>query len=129
MDRRIKNIAIGVLVLLAAVFVAAFWYSDPFHGPAEKVERFHGMTMDAVLAELGEAKNTYTFNIPSEGILDEFRIELHNTYPPDRPENASIAIKELHWEYLRYNLTVWFHQVGDEWVVLDTCRWHKDIRF
>jgi hypothetical protein len=129
MERRAKNLAIGALVLLGAAFAVAVWYKDPFHQPVEKVERLHGKTLEAVVAELGDAKETYTFSMPTEGTLDEFRIELHNTYPPNRPENADVVIKELHWEYLRYNLTVWFHLVDDKWVALDTCRWHKDMEF
>jgi len=114
---------------MTAVVAGWTWLSDMRHSPVQVVERLHGKTLDAVLAELGKPANTHEFTMPVEGTLPEFRIELHNTYPPNRPENANVVIKELHWEELRYNIAVWFHRVGDAWVVLDTCRWRKDVRF
>lgn len=59
----------------------------------------------------------------------EFRIELRNTYPRSIPETLNVMIEELTWPDGDYSITLWLHLVDGQWVVLDSCRWHKDVRF
>ena len=114
---------IGVGLAFGRVFFRA---EQPL---VSKVPRFHGKTIDSVLEELEEPDRIYDFTMPTQGELDEFRIELHNTYPPNNPANASIKIKELTWRDGEYRLTVWFHRKNGKWIALDTCQYHDSIAF
>lgn len=59
----------------------------------------------------------------------EFYVGLQNKYPLTNPENSKIRIKELIWKYSGYNVTLWFHKVNDEWVVLEALCWPADTDF
>jgi hypothetical protein len=95
--------------------------------PVDKIEALHGRTQDEVAANLGEPHQTYEFSI--EQGVDEFRIELLNTYPPGHPRSRGVRIREWQWKYREFSVAVWFHLVEGRWVVLDTCRWKKGIAF
>jgi hypothetical protein len=43
--------------------------------------------------------------------------------------NANVMIEESSWNDGDYWITLWFHQVNGQWLVLDSCRWQKDVRF
>jgi hypothetical protein len=59
----------------------------------------------------------------------EFRIELQNMCPLSNPDNANVQIEELTWWRGDCRLTLWLHQVKERWIVIDSCRWHKDVSF
>ncbi len=91
------------------------------------IERFHGSSMEDVLKELGKTDMCESFLM--EEAIGEFRVELHNIYPLNNPENRTVRISELSWQDGDYMITLWFHNVNDTWVVLDSRRWHKDTDF
>lgn len=64
-----------------------------------------------------------------ENCVGQFRIELFNTYPPNNPIARQAKIRELQWHRTRFHFAVWLHQVNEEWVVLDTCRWQEGVAF
>ena len=61
--------------------------------------------------------------------VGEMRVGLLNTYPTTDPVNANVMIEESWWHDGDFWITLWFHQVDGSWVVLDSCRWHKDVQF
>lgn len=89
--------------------------------------KYHGQTRRIVEASLGPPFTTDTF--PVSQAVDEMRGPLLNTYPLSNPANANVMIEESHWKDGEYWIALWFHQVNGEWVVLDSCRWHKDVAF
>jgi hypothetical protein len=96
-------------------------------GAPTKLPQYHGLSHAQVIERLGKPKRDDQFAMSQA--VGEFRVELLNTYPLSDPANADVQIQELTWEDGSYNITLWLHQVGDEWVVLNSCRWHKDVRF
>jgi hypothetical protein len=113
---------VGLLVLLALG-----WYFDWGHADVEKLPQLHGKSLAAVIAQLGQPDERSEYSLGKQ--LDEMRIELYNTYPPDDPKTAQTRILELQWHYWRYDIAVWLHQVNGEWRVLNTLRWQKGIVF
>lgn len=92
-----------------------------------KLPAFHGQTRSQVFAKLGQPQRDDKF--PISKAVGEFRIELQNIYPLSSPANATVEIQEMTWQEGDYWITLWLHQVNGEWVVLDSCRWHKDVSF
>jgi hypothetical protein len=152
LPRRVKLLLLGMGIAVVAVVVFGWFLSDrrvpavfrnlldaekekvppladqPWGDrPVDKIETLHGRTQDEVAADLGEPNQTYEFSI--EVGVDEFRIELLNTYPPGRPRSRGVRIREWEWKYREFSVAVWFHLVDGRWVVLDTCRWKKGIAF
>ena len=115
------------LALVCVVILFLIWFFDFGHGMIEKVPALHGLTDVELYDRLGEPG--YVDEVSLSNGLDEFRVELYNAYPPDDPGTQGVIIKEATWAYARYNITVWLHDVQGEWVVLDTCRWRKDVQF
>jgi hypothetical protein len=97
------------------------------HGPVDRVALLHGRTMRQIETELGPPNSTYEFSIG--GSLDEFRCELMNVYPPHHPRSAGVRITEWTWQYAGFTVTLWFHRVDAEWIVLDSCRWKDGVAF
>src|SRR5690606_31364492 len=96
-------------------------------GPPHPVVIHHGKSVAAVLEDLGPPDGGTTF--PMSEAIGEFRVELHNVYPDVSGRHAEVMIRECTWHQGWHRLTLWFHKEGDEWRVLDSCRWHKDLRF
>jgi len=78
-------------------------------------------------AELGEPAKKDSFKLGER--QDEFRIELQNTYPLTNPENRDVQVREWTWEEKDCNLTLWFHQVDEGWVVFETMKWNDGTEF
>jgi hypothetical protein len=114
------------IAVFAIVYIMA-WYCDMGHAAIDKMPFLTGKSIDEVESILGTPDEVQT--IPLEQIRDDFRCELLNYYSPAKAENKGIKFKELSWKRSRYTITVWFHQVGDRWVSLDTCRWRKGTVF
>ena len=121
--KRPTLIGLAVVTLLVAGDGCAWWGRDV----VQKVARLHGKSFAAVLKELG--RPDYEDEFPMSQAYGEFRVELYNYYPREVPGNADVHIKELHWDYRRYHIAVWFHKVDGEWRVLDTCRWQEGVEF
>lgn len=114
-------------IAVFTIVYATVWYYDMGHAAVEKLPFLIGKTIDEVESILGTPDEVLT--IPLDQVRDEFRCELLNYYSPTKPENKGIKFKELAWKRSRYTVTVWFHQVGERWVCLDTCRWRKGTVF
>jgi hypothetical protein len=96
-------------------------------GKIRRIPSLTGKTTEQVLLELGrpDVERVITLDEAS----DEFRCELLNWYPPDRPENQSVCFLEMSWKGKEFTTTIWFHKVAGSWRVLDTCRFRNDITF
>ena len=96
-------------------------------GAPAKLTAYHGQSRAQVVTKLGQPQRDEKF--PMSRAYGEFRIELQNTYPLSNPANAAVEIEEMTWQDGNYWITLWLHQVNGQWVVLDSCRWHKDVQF
>ena len=123
---RIRTMAV-VTAVVATLLSLAVWYFDIPHAPVEKVSALHGQTDANVVNRLGAPAYEYAFTMDTP--LNEFQIELYNTYPPGSPNNLNVEIRECTWEYSRHRLTVWFHKPQGTWIALDTCRYKNGIMF
>jgi hypothetical protein len=113
---------------LLAILAACALRDGPL--PVSKLPRLHGLTENQVIAQLGPPERTSIVH-PGEG---EFRIELYNVYPRSDAATPSVDIRELWWPDGDYTIVVWFHKLNEagldgQWIALDSCRWHKSIRF
>lgn len=116
--RRIRRLSMLVIVVVAGC------------GQREavsKLPQFHGKSRAQVVSVLGEPAWGETFAMSE--VFDELRCELQNTYPLSNPANANVKIEEMRWQEGDFWITLWLHQVDGRWVVLDSCRWHKDVQF
>lgn len=95
--------------------------------PVDKLPALVGQTLANVQEQFGMPNQEYEFSMG--GGIDEFRCELLNTYPPGSPRSWGVRIKEWQWRYQGFRMAVWFHRLGGQWVVLDTCRWKDGIAF
>jgi hypothetical protein len=103
--------------------------NQPWEGRSvDKIRALHGLAVERVAAELDEPNQIYEFSI-EDGVDSEFRVELLNTYPPGSPRSKGVRIREWQWKYRDFTVAVWFHSVEGRWVVLDTCRWKKGVKF
>ena len=123
---QIKTILITTTAI-ALLSTAATWYFDIPHGPVEKIPSLHGQTYASLMKQLGNPSFEYSFTMDKR--LSEFQIELHNTYPPESPNNPTVEIRECTWEYSRHRLTVWFHKMNGKWLALNTSRYKNDVVF
>jgi hypothetical protein len=101
--------------IFAAVYAlaATCLYVDCGHRAVEEMPDLHGKSIDEVTRTLGEPDDQHFLYY----------------YPPDRPDSRDVAIKELWWKRRRYTVVVWFHQVGEQWIAFDTCRWKEGVEF
>jgi hypothetical protein len=111
--------------MLCAMFLVGC--SDREKYRPRKLPSLHGQSRAQVVSKLGEPQRVDRF--PMSQAVGEFRVKLQNTYPLSNPANAAIAIEEMTWPDGDYWITLWLHQVNGQWVVLDSCRWHKDLVF
>ena len=112
---------------LAIIFAVSLAVAGCAPGAPTKLTSYHGQSRAQVVTELGQPQRDDKF--PMSNAYGEFRIELQNTYPRSNPANANVEIEEMTWQDGNYWITLWLHQVNGQWVVLDSCRWHKDVRF
>jgi hypothetical protein len=92
-----------------------------------KLPNYHGQSRAQMVAMLGEPQRDATF--PMSKANGEFRVELQNIYPLSNPANATVEIEAMTWRDGDYWITLWLHKISGQWVVLDSCRWHKDVQF
>jgi len=64
-----------------------------------------------VVSEMGQP--LYDKTLPLNMVQDVWKY-----YPPDRPENKHVRIRELFWWRDNRRITVWFHKVNGEWISL-----------
>jgi hypothetical protein len=127
MRRRTVLIA-GTSVLALLAVGTSWWYFDWGHADVERLPDLRGKPLDAVITSFGEPDQQFEYTM-ADSPGGEFRVELHNTYPPDDAEAAQAKIRELQWHRVRYHVAVWMHQVHGEWVVLNTWRWKAGVDF
>ncbi|MCA9654453.1 MAG: hypothetical protein KC501_31330 [Myxococcales bacterium] len=98
----------------------------PPSGNTDKLTRLVGVGEAALLAEFGEPSSTRSFTMGD--CCNEFEIELYNTYPPGKGHDA-VEIHEYTWAYDGYLLTVWLHDPGKGWEVLNTLLYGDTVEF
>ncbi len=99
----------------------------PSIDPVTRIPGLRGMALETLMEEYDEPAQSAIFTM-NRG-LDRFRMRLLYYYPRSDPRNRFVRIKELWWKDGVYNITVWFHQVDGDWIVLDSCRWHENTIF
>jgi hypothetical protein len=97
------------------------------HGHANKIHALVGQPLEKVRHTFGCPNQENEFSMGDS--IDEFRVELLNTYPPGDPRSIGVRIKEWIWRYPGFSVAVWFHLENGQWVVLDTCRWKDGVAF
>jgi len=118
---------ITILSIWVVCWVPLLGCSRRTAAPVTSLPQYHGQSRRAVESALG--KPTRTDKYPMSQAVGEMRAPLFNAYPTSNPANANVPIEESWWKDGDYWITLWFHQVNGQWVVLDSCRWHKDVRF
>jgi hypothetical protein len=113
------------LILIATTLLLGCFAADP--DPVSKLPAYHGQSRTQVVAKLGEPQRDEKFRMSNAS--GEFRIELQNTYPLNNPANANVEIEEMTWRDGDFWITLWLHQANGQWVVLDSCRWDKNVAF
>jgi hypothetical protein len=98
----------------------------PPSGAPDELHHLEGRSEAAILAEFGEPSSKRTFTMAQ--CCTEFQIELYNTYPPNAG-HEKVEIQEWTWAYDGYALTVWLHDKGNAWEVLETSRYSDDVEF
>jgi len=96
-------------------------------------------TRDAVplnLQGLGRSEVEARFGPPTtreqfraEERQGEFYSGIETVYPSTDPKNRDVPLEEWTWRSGDCTLTVWFHQQGGAWRVIDDVYWHKSIDF
>lgn len=85
-------------------------------------------TQQELVKKLGEPAVKEKFAMKDAG-PSEFRIELQNTYPLNKPKNLKIQIQEWTWNDGDKRLTIWLHQVKGKWVALNVFQWKTGMEF
>jgi len=101
------------------------WYVDA--DKVGKVPSFHHQKIADILHHLGKPVSKQEFSMAE--CCSEFQIELMNTYNPHDATSKNIRIRQWQWNHLDKHLVLWFHKVGDEWIVLDTVKWPDGVDF
>lgn len=92
----------------------------------KQAQQYHGLSEAEIKEKIGKAKQSEDFRLADR--QDEFHIELQNTYPIE--SNADLQIREMTWEQdNECNLTLWFHQKQNRWVVFESVLWDKTLEF
>ncbi len=126
MKYSVRSLLIATLAVCLVSAAIGMWLK-PLPDPSYPVVKYHGKTATSVLEELGDPASDTTF--PISQAYGEFRVGLFNFYPDFAGVDADVMIRECTWDQWRYRLTLWFHQEGGEWRVLDSCRYHEDVKF
>jgi hypothetical protein len=103
------------------------WWLQAACKEVTKAPRLRGRAEADVEKGLGPPARRETFRMAER--QDEFRIELQNTYPLSDPKNRDVAIREWTWDRPGCHLTVWLHEVGGAWSVLDAVVWPEGTEF
>lgn len=111
-------------IIAVAIGLLAGCRSEPL---VSKLPALHGQTRGQVFAKLGTPASDERFKRGTA--LGEFYGPLENTYPLSNSANANVEIEEMRWLDGDYWISLWLHQIGDSWVVFDSCRWHKGVVF
>ena len=119
---------VSLLIVFVIYAAGMFGCSKPAAPQlVSSLPKYHGQTREAVESTLGTP--TRTDKYPMSQAVGEMRVPLFNTYPASNPANANVMIEESWWKDGDYWITLWFHEVNGQWVVLDSCRWQKDVQF
>lgn len=117
----------AAVVLIACVVAIAGCSKSSVVPPPPWLTKYHGQSKSAMLQLLGEPANEW--ELTSADVAGEFQIEIWNTYPPDDPVAFQVPLHGATWHDGDDRITLWYHTVDNEWVVFESCRWHKDIVF
>jgi len=112
---------------------AASWgtrQETAFRGVEEMTE-LHGLPEEEVVARLGAPDAEIELTLHAGETLDEFHIEVNNTYRPEDPATEGRIIRDLRWDRDGFTEAVFLHEPvpGEGWVVLESVRWSDDVEF
>ena len=93
----------------------------------QAVHKYDGMTSQQMIDTLG-APN-YTDSFPLSSGLDEMRSPIQKYFKEEESANQPVLIKEMWWKEDDFYLTAWLSLKGNDWIVLESLRWHKDVHF
>jgi len=93
-----------------------------------EVREWLGKKLSQAVEKLGSSSIEKTFDM-NDVVIDEFRGKLEVLFPLSSRGNEPKWIKETSWNQGDCILTLWFEKQGDNWIVVDTLRWHKDSEF
>ena len=101
--------------------------SQSSNGSVQAVHKYDGMTFQQVTATLG--KPYYEDSFPLSSGLDEMRAPIQKYFQESGSVIQTVTIKEIWWKEDDYYLTSWLSLKGNDWIVLESLRWHKDVQF
>jgi hypothetical protein len=104
---------------------------DTLFRGVEEMTELHGLTEEEVIALMGPPDCETALTLHAGETLDEFHIEVHNTYRPDDPTIEGRIIRDLQWDREGYREAVFLHEPvpGEGWIVLESARWSDDVVF
>jgi len=124
---RVVKLAIIVGCIIGCVAVVALLCRSPSPKSLTPIKKHVGRTLEEVVGELGQPAFSYSFTMGQP--MDEMHVSLLNMFPPDKPGNKDIEIRELRWRDGDYFIALWFYQNEGKWLAVDGVRWHKNTVF
>lgn len=105
-------------------------HESVFVGVGEMPE-LHGLSEEEVVAVLGPPDTERELTLHAGETLDEFHIEVNNTYRPGDPTIEGRIIRDLQWDREGYREAVFLHEPvpGAGWIVLESVRWSDNVEF
>jgi hypothetical protein len=117
---------LGATCAIAVVSALVAW-SLPRPHVCHALPEFHGKSLAVTIEQFKRPTAETTFML--DRFVPEFRIELLNYYPEVVAGKAEVEIRECTWEIGNRRLTLWYHQVDDEWQVLDSLYYDANLAF
>ena len=93
----------------------------------QAVHKYDGMTSQQMIDTVGAPYYEDSFQLSSG--LDEMRSPIQKYFTEEESANHPILIKEMWWKEGDFYLTSWLSLKGNDWTVLESLRWHKDVQF
>ncbi|NLB54226.1 MAG: hypothetical protein GX811_00390 [Lentisphaerae bacterium] len=118
---------------LLVAFISSLWFVGCTHpsltsnSSVQAVHKYDGMTSRQLIATLG--KPYYEDSFPLSSALDEMRTPIQKYFNESGSSMHTVTIKEIWWKEDDYYLTAWLSLKGNDWIVLESLRWHKDVQF
>ena len=128
----IAALVIGLIVYMVSAKTPPVVYLDyqppeyPPNSGSEHLVGMNGKSLNAVIGQYGLPDKQ--FEISMDEALLEYRCEVLNWYPPDRPSNKNVRFLETMRLQGDYRVYMWFHRVDGSWVYLTGYKTHKNVR-
>ena len=117
----------NTLFVFTLLFMSGCSHTAIHDRPFEIIHKYNSLLQSEMVQAFG--KPDYEESFPLSKARDEMRGPLQKHFPKKFRNSQNIIIKELEWQDGDFYLTSWFKMRGNDWVVFESLRWHKDVRF